>query len=317
MDWDALTQGWVDEGLITADQRGPLADRLRALPTSPSLPMGPLLTVLVAPAAFLMVGSMVAVLAALGLKELVLYDAVVGGSAALLTALGLALRFVPKVQPLARGLLAAAIPMATWVAGRLGDEVGGGVQLVVLIPPLVAWAGGVLENSRAVTATAATAFTLATWYVCAELHLRESMLAISTLTVFGLFAANLLGRALPARATSLHVGAPALALLGVTLAVVGPSLVPDAWIAPGSRGWELEKGLTVLIYGVATLAAGMVSRSAWSLVPGVMAIAASTIWIAFTYGDFLGGAIALAVVSVALFALAMVLWVRPGRIEEG
>ncbi|MEQ1506021.1 MAG: hypothetical protein ABMB14_27565, partial [Myxococcota bacterium] len=68
-DWSAVTRAWVDEGLLREDQRAPILDRLTALPpptADPSLPIGPIVTLLLTGAIWLMTGSAIALLAFVG-----------------------------------------------------------------------------------------------------------------------------------------------------------------------------------------------------------------------------------------------------------
>ncbi len=311
--WQAETDHWVADGLLEAEQQAAVLERLEALPTGNGLALGPLMTVLVAPAAFLLIGSAVALLAALVDPPKAAYDLLIGSSATVFVVVGGLLRFVPSVRPLARGVLAAAVPMATYVVMSLTYRQDPSVlTLLAALPALIGWGVGLLENSRAVAASGAVMTVVATVPAMFAVESQVDNLAVLVACVLALAASAVLAQGLPTRATVLQVGNPAwvalaVAALTMTEAFAGP------WLT--SLGlhdvWSTEKGLLVLGFGTLALGIGLAGRSGWTLVPSIGCIAFSTVWIAFTFGSFLGGAIALALVSLGLFVGAVMLWLLP------
>lgn len=319
-DWAATTDAWVADGVIEADQRDGVLARLEALPEpSGALALGPLITVLVAPASFLLIGAVVATLAAVVGPPKAVYDGLLGGYAALLITAGGVGRFVPSIRPVARGLLAAAVPLATGATLSVAEEVHlTGLALVGVLPALLGWAAGLAEGSRALTASASAVTVVAMGFALFDLHGLALGPLVSLLCLGALVATTALRALWPSRDTVLQVGAPALVLLGTVLLVTCEAWFTPALHAVGVRdAWSLEKALAVLGYGTLVLGVGLVGRTGWILVPGVAAMAVATLWVAFTVGSFLGGALALAAVSVGLFGGAVLLWLWPWLREAG
>jgi len=312
--WQEETEAWVDDGLIEADQRAALQERLESLPPpSSALPLGPLMTVLVAPASFLLLGSAVALMAALLDPPKEAYDLLIGSAAVLMGAAGALGRFVPSVRPLARGLLAASVPMATWTTMSLTFETEPELFAVVaLVPAVVAWFVGWAENSRAITASGAVMIVVATCYATFRVEAIGAGAGVAVACLAAMAAASLLRWALPSRDMVLQVGNPALVFLGAVQISLGRGLFVDWLRAMGvQEAWAVERGLLVLAFGTLTLGIGLAGRSGWTLVPGVLCMALATVWIAFSWGSFIGGAIALALVSAGLFVGALALWLLP------
>lgn len=312
--WEAETQAWVDDGLITDDQRPALLARLEQLPTPTSaLASGPLMTVLMTPAAFLLIGAAVALMAAVLDPPKTAYDLLIGGASAILLVLGLVGRFLPSVKPLARGLLAAAVPTTTYTALSVLHDLDVGLLVFVgVVPPLVAWGAGWAENSRAITATSALMTIAATSYALAQASMNVLLVVVSALCLASLGATTALRLVWPTRDQVLQVGSPATVFLGTIVLVFADTPVRDLLQSVGVReAWGIEKGLLVLAFGTVALGIGLAARSGWTLVPAVLAMSMATVWLAFTVGSFIGGAIALTLVSLGLFAGAMGLWLLP------
>ena len=312
-DWQRETQAWVDDGIIEAEQRDAVLERLEQLPTSSALASGALMTVLVTPAAFLLIGAAVALMAALMDPPKVAYDSLIGGATLLLVVAGGLGRFVPSVRPLARGLLAAAVPTATYtLISTLHELDMPMLALLGVVPPVAAWAGGWLENSRAITASAALLTVMATVYALIAAEVAAAGMLVSFGCLLALVGSLALRLVVPSRDQVLQVGAPALVFLGAILLTLHQSFLGSMLKAAGVRDvWAIEKGLLVLAFGTVSLAVGLLARSGWALVPAVLCMAAATVWLAFTVGSFLGGAVALAVVSLGLFGGATLLWLLP------
>jgi hypothetical protein len=310
-DWDAITRGWVDEGLLDEAQREPILARLRATPPDAGgLPIGPIVTLLVAGAVWLLTGAVVTLLLLVQLDEEELVGGVVSVCGVLALVLGGVMRAAPKLVPLARGFLAASPPLVT--VGAVANLSDTPVSALVVVPGLVGVAVALLDGSRSTAATASlslTAGALAAIDAVRDEGLWATLVLLPSLVAVA--GAGFAARLVPARAAALEVLAPAGVLfLACDLAFTDVHFAP-LWrlVLPNGHPFTLEKGLEGLLVGVVLVAAGALARSGWTLVPALALVAASTIAIATVFGSWIGGTVALALLGGAFLAGASVLWV--------
>ncbi|MEQ1505139.1 MAG: hypothetical protein ABMB14_23090, partial [Myxococcota bacterium] len=188
----------------------------------------------------------------------------------------------------------------------LGD---GWLAWGAVIPGLVAFALAVVEGSRATSATAAlsTAVGLGFGIATANHHAVPATIALVAATG-AVVALTIGGRLLPVRAVQLQVAAPSIAAFALVDVWAMDTLLPWVWRPLGLDPW-VESWLLQLGFGGIACLAGVIGRSGWALVPGLGAIAFATVGIASTLASWIGGAAALAAVSVAFVAGAAGLWV--------
>ena len=309
-DWDAITRTWVEDGIIAEDQRDAVLGRLRAVPAPSAaspLPLGPIVTALVAGAVWMLTGALMAFILLIDLQEVEhLVSGVLIAAGCGSAVVGLAARPFPRLLAISRGFVAAAPPVvalgcvslvtdAPWVA-------------VCILPALAGIAVAVLGGSRATAAT--SSLTLA-WTV---------MLTMMSLAQANIWA-NLL---VPATGVAIAVAAAASRLVEVrrgALGVLIPGLVmlmtaslfstdvhfPPVWrsVGMGSEAQLLEKFFELLLVAGAVVLAGALARSPWALVPGLLLIGISTIGVASLVGSWLGGTIALVLVGGAFLVAAI------------
>lgn len=314
-DWDAITRGWVDDGLLDEAQRAPILARLGALtPDRPGLPIGPIVTLLVAGATWLLTGALVTLLLLLAIDD---EDAVGGlvstcGVVALL--LGGLMRPATKLLPLARGFLAAAPPLVTVGAlPILGDSP---VAALAMVPGLLGVAGALVEGSRATAATASLSLTAGALFALEETA-DDALWATIALVpaVAAVAAVALASRFVRARSQVLEVLVPAgILFVAVDVAITAVHLEP-LWrtVLPNGHPYAIEKSLEALLIGGFFVVVGAFARSGFTLVPALALVAGATISLATVLGSWIGGTVALALLGGAFLAGANVLWVLRAR----
>lgn len=326
-DWDVVTRGWVDRGLVEEHKREALLDELLAMPQQgQSPPFGPVVTLLIACACWLIVGGLAAGLTSMYAAPPDAAYAIValmGLSGVGLMLLGGALRAVPRLLPLARGLLTASPPLLSFGIFVYLDSQPLYVRkdgvFLLLLPPLLSLPVAFVEGSRSFSAssalTLAIAASLATSTSQPE-HLYVAVAGIG-LTLLAAAALSALTPLLPARSQAFQAAMPSafLYLLVATLAM--PSLFRPLW---GSLGIydvnQIEKSLLVLLEAVILIVFGAISRSGYTLVPAVLLIGGSTVSLAGAVGSWAGGALSLGGLGGLFLVGTSVLWVIRARERE-
>jgi hypothetical protein len=322
-EWDKITASWVERGWLQAEHRAAVLGELEELPREGAeLPMGPVITLLVAGATWLLTGALVTALMLLFVQDPggYLMSAVIGGPGALALVLGGAMLASPRLLPLSRGFLAAAPPLLTLGTLILAFSLLEGVaatsavsllyQLVVL-PGLGCLVGAFVEGSRSWSTTSALSAALG-GLVALQVGPYSEQLSL----MLGLFALLLVGvlsfaaRLLPQRAATLQVAIPSLVLyLAVNLSM-SVMLMRPLWKALGTDwAWGVEKSLLVLLASVVLVGFGAFSRSPFTLVPALLLVGLSTVALAGAVGSWIGGTVALGAVGGLFLAGAATLWV--------
>jgi hypothetical protein len=318
-DWDALTRAWVAEGLVEASKRETLLERLTNLPVesavSSGLPVGPIVTLLVAGATWMLVGAAVAIAALLHVDDSTLLGLLLTGCAGATAILGGLLRLVPAAKPVARGLLAAAPPVgALGVAAFVGHAEE--LDILTVIPGVAGIGIALLDGSRSQAATSSVSVGIAALGSVIALRHRElAATAALPAAVIAIAAVALLARFWKARSEVLEVLVPAGVLfVAGDVFVTGTHFGPIWHVLRGlDHPWWLEKSLELLATAGALVLAGAVARSGWTLVPAVMLVAVATISLASSVGSWIGGAIALVLVAGLFLFLAAGLWIARSR----
>lgn len=310
-DWDQITRAFVDDGLVAEEHRAALAERLRGLPAEPAaaLPYGPIVTLLVAGAIWLLTGACATVLVVLGADDRTTIGALVSACGVTAFGLGGLLRLAPRLLPLARGGLAAAPPVLTTGAMLLlgGDPVMG----AAMVPGVVGAAVALAEGGRSTAATSALSAAVAALVWISELRRgwdESAALAALGVAVVLVGVLAVASRRVPSRAQVLGVTIPAVLLFVlVDVFLTGTHLGPF-WKGIRYQGWMLEKFLELLAAGGLAVLAGALGRSAWTLVPALGLVAVATVGVASTLGSWIGGTIALTLVGAAFLGLAVVMF---------
>jgi hypothetical protein len=325
-DWDALTRGWVERGLLKAEHRQQVLEELEGQPVAGSeLPVGPVITLLVAGATWLLTGALVTALMLLLVQDPggYLMSAVIGGPGALALVLGGAMLSSPRVQPLARGFLAAAPPLLTMGTLILAfsalesiepDSALGLLYQLAILPGLGCLVGAFFEDSRSWATTSALSAALA-GLVALQMGPWSELLSLlaGIVSLLAVGALSALARMMPGRAATLQVAIPSLVLyLGVALSM-SMMLMGPLWKALGTDwGWGVEKSLLVLLAAVVLVGFGAFSRSPFTLVPALLLVGAATVALAGAVGSWIGGTLALGAVGGLFLAGAATLWVTRG-----
>jgi hypothetical protein len=316
-DWNGVAGGWVADGLITDGQRAPLVARLEQLQAEGERPhtlaSGALVTALVLAGTWVIVGAIEALMHSVARVDPVADWAVLGLAGLLVFLAAAPLRVVAATRPVARGLFAAGVPLGTASLFGLAGEAGASALYPVLVvAPLIAWAIGAAEGSRAVVASSSVSAAVAVIAALAELRVRDVEVVGVIGAVAGLFVAALASRVVASRAEALVAGMPALVLLGVVEVYVVTPMFEQVWRALGASRWaSLETGLFLLAFAMVSLVCGLIARSSAAVVPALLCVAVAVVDLAFRVGDVALAAVAMLVTGAGLFALALVVWVLP------
>lgn len=321
MDWDGITNGWIEDGLITEAQRAPLVERLAQLPAPPTAPSpapsglaaGALVTVLVVAGTWVCVGAVVALMHAVARVDAVADWWLLGVSGLVAFLAAVPFRASAATRPVARGLFAAGVPLGSAALFGLCDEAGATVLFPLLVaPPLIAWGIGVLEGSRAVVGAASVAAAAAAMVALATVRVAHVEVVGVIAAVVGLGAAAIASRAVASRADAIVSGMPALVALGLIQVYLSTPMFKPVWAAVGASRWaSMETGLVLMVFALAALVCGLIARSSAAVVPALLCVAVAVVDLAFRVGDVALAAVAMLVTGAGLFTLALVVWIRP------
>ncbi len=316
-DWDGVAGGWVANGLITDAQRGPLVARLQQIkaerePTR-ALASGALVTALVLAGTWVIVGAIEALVHSVARVDPVADWALLGVAGLFVFLAAAPLRVVAATRPVARGLFAAGVPLGTAALFGLAGEAGASeLYPVLVVAPLIAWAIGAAEGSRAVVGSSSVSAAVAVFVALAEVRVANIEVVGLIAAVGGLFAAAVASRLVPSRGEALVVGMPALVLLGVVEVYLVTPMFQPVWRALGASRWApLEAGLVLLAFALVSLVCGLIARSGVAVVPALLCVAVAVVDLAFQVGDVPLAAVAMLVTGAGLFVLALGVWVVP------
>lgn len=323
-DWEAITSGWVERGLVQPEHRAALLDELTQLEAArrPSeLSLGPVVTLLVTGAIWLLTGAMVTAMVLLGLNDPrgFFVSAVVGAAGGLSLVLGGSMRSSRSVLPLSRGLLAAAPPLLSMalviVLESMRAQLSGLPLLLIahlaVLPGLVCLVGAWIEGSRSWASTSALAAACAAM-AALSIAPRQSGFALVGALAALLVVAGLSGlsRLRPERAMVFQVAVPSVLLYLALATALSATLLGPLWSTLGVRSpWEVEKSLQLLVQAVALVGLGAWSRQAFTLVPAILLVGLATVSLAGAVGSWIGGTLALGAMGGLFLAGASVLWV--------
>jgi hypothetical protein len=316
-DLERVASGWVERGWVKPEHQADVLRELEGLrPERPELTLGPVITLLVTGAIWLLTGALVTAVMLSGLvrDSSVVFSVAVGGPGAVALVLGALMRPAGMVLPLARGLLAAAPPLLTLgLLGMMEAAFGyHGESLIVyaaLLPSLACLLGALVEGSRAWSATSALTAALTALLALQQGPWSEGLSLLAS--VGALLAAgglSVLTRLLPQRATTLQVTAPSLVLFLASTLVMSEPQAPALWRAMGMEPL-VEKALLELGAGVVLVGFGAISRSPFTLVPALMLVCVATVVLASMVGSWVGGTLALGAMGGLFLAGAALLWV--------
>ncbi len=291
MNWDAVTRGWVADGLISEPQREPLRAWLDE--HAPANPFGAvILTALVSGGCWLLTGSL-----ALSV-DLAGFDGDGPALAALVAGLAQAILGVGARiglgRPVAQGLWTAAVPITVFSLTALWDAPWKDAALIWLLPTLlpvgVGTAVAVVDRMPGLAAASAFAALVPLGLeVFAYSDPVASAVAAACLALTWAFA---VGALLRPQTEALQPQVP----FWTTLAMTGIGVEGSAW----------ESGALLALYGTLALGAAAVGRSRWTLVSGVGALICAEVVLLGAVGDMMIATVVLGIEGLALMAGAFV-----------